>query len=399
MSQSAPAKSSAWYNKAETVLLAGSIGGSVAAVVLQQITFAAVTSIQLSLVVGIGSWNRKRFDEINQQNQSVITQLQQQILQGQQRLDQATQTTQQLPSYKEIVDLQHHLERLEADHQKRVSQLYGDLRNQESQQTQLRNELTSLYQALQSSPYKDVDLLQDRIHNLKAHFELKIRDLEKQFNRFSQPLLAQLEDQVSRTEQNIVYLLKSAAEKKEFEKLFAEECQNWKEEFQKLSEKLSNLDCLVGFSPEDMRRDIQILLNEIQEIEVQLKKISKASREENSDQLAQRFTHVQSRLDFLAENVNIENKELHASIILLNENGDEYLKLIEENHSCISEKLSKLEKRIAGVEAVIKTPTYTCDWCGSICHLVYMGGLYDNCKFCSKGCRDSHRIEQERNNY
>src|SRR6478672_8159695 len=108
MPQSAPSKTSAWCNTAETVLIAGSIGSSVAAVVLQQVTFAAITSIQLSFVVGLGSWNRKRFDEINQQNQAVITQLQQQFLQGKQSFEQVSQATQQLPTYKEIGDLQHH---------------------------------------------------------------------------------------------------------------------------------------------------------------------------------------------------------------------------------------------------------------------------------------------------
>jgi len=76
MPQSAPSRNSAWCNRAETVLIAGSIGSSVAAVVLQQVTFAAITSIQLSFVVGLNSWSRKRFDEVNQQNQSAITQLQ-----------------------------------------------------------------------------------------------------------------------------------------------------------------------------------------------------------------------------------------------------------------------------------------------------------------------------------
>jgi flagellar biosynthesis chaperone FliJ len=198
MPQSAPSKTSAWCNTAETVLIAGSIGSSVAAVVLQQVTFAAITSIQLSFVVGLGSWNRKRFDEINQQNQAVITQLQQQILQGRQSFEQIEQTIRQLPTYKEE-DPQHRLEQLGIDYQKQIDQLHGEVRNQEGQLKQFIKNLTSLQQSLQSASSIDIDHFQDRIHDLKVYFESKVRTLDED----NQSLVDQVNNRLVQIEETI----------------------------------------------------------------------------------------------------------------------------------------------------------------------------------------------------
>jgi len=67
------------FGATEVLLIASSIGGSIASIVFQQVAFAAITSIPLSLAVSFNSYNRKRLDEANQQ-QGRIIQVEQQFL-------------------------------------------------------------------------------------------------------------------------------------------------------------------------------------------------------------------------------------------------------------------------------------------------------------------------------
>nr|WP_290222318.1 hypothetical protein [Trichocoleus desertorum] len=399
MPQSAPSKNSAWCNRAETVLIAGSIGSSVAAVVLQQVTFAAITSIQLSFVVGLNSWSRKRFDEVNQQNQAAITQLQQQLSQGQNSFAQIEQATRQLPTHEELGDLQHNLEQLEADHQKRIEQLHEELRNQEWQLSQSRNELTSLHQTLKSTLPVDMDSFQNRIHDLKAHFESKARDLEKQFNH--QPLLIQLEGQVSKAEQNIIYLLKLTADQKNFKGFFSDEYQNWQKQFQELSEKVSRLSLLEKFNPEDVRSDIQILLEEIQELEALIKKPLEVDGELALNDLREQITQLQKMISSVEQKVEKMNKDCQKSISFSNKGENElkkYSKALEENGLKLAEKICMLENRIIKIEKTIispppPSPLYTCDRCGKASHSMLIGGPFNNSRYCSLGCMRSDRTD------
>ena len=381
MPQSAPSRNSAWCNRAETVLIAGSIGSSVAAVVLQQVTFAAITSIQLSFVVGLNSWSRKRFDEVSQQNQSAITQLQQQLSQGQNPLNQIEQTIRQLPNYKKLEDLQHHLEQLEIDHQKRIDQLYEELRKQEDQLSQSARNLTSLEQSMQSISRIDIDSLQHGVHNLKDRFEIEFRASEN-----NQSLIAELKNRLLTIEQDIDKSVSAPSDYDGFKEILTR-LQNVEGQSQSLNEQVSRLSFLKDFNPSDVQASLRILLEEIASLDVQINrpiedsgKIYLVDLEAKISQLRETIDSLRTEMDS-NEGIRIEIREVSGSL--------------KTSTSELSKRISKLEKLI------IPTPSTQplCEWCGSICHSVYIGGLYDNCKFCSKGCRDSHRIEQERNNY
>jgi hypothetical protein len=76
-----------WFDTTEALLVVSSIGGSVAAIVFQQVTFAAITSIPLSLVVSLNSYNRRRLDEVTQQHQVSVVQLEQKFSNNQDFFD------------------------------------------------------------------------------------------------------------------------------------------------------------------------------------------------------------------------------------------------------------------------------------------------------------------------
>lgn len=342
---------------------------------------------------------------MNQQNQAVITQLQQQFLQG---------AKQQLPTHKEIGDLQHHLERLEADYQKHISQLHEDLRNHESQHTQLRNELTSVRQTLQSIPRVDIDLLQDRIHNLQAHFEIKFRTLEENFNQSS---IDQLENRISRLEQTIAELSKTAFIKNIFD--------SYSQDLEKQLENLSVFKSSFpdSFDPVVLGRDVRVLLNRTKELEdklqeynVELKTILAEATVTNhvtahSDGLLS-FDFVQSEVDELDR----RNKNLFNEVELLKENISSHSKSvshrIQKNQIEVKAWLSQLEKEIQKIrydvnrvssiskkdnlEKKSQDDEPICYRCGKVCESVIKGKVLDYV-FCSRGCSDLYQrlIETE----
>jgi len=83
-------KNPSWFGSAESLLVISSIGGSVASLVFQQVTFAAATSLSLSLAVSLNSFNNRRhWDEVSQQRQAVVSQLEQQYSKEREFLNQA----------------------------------------------------------------------------------------------------------------------------------------------------------------------------------------------------------------------------------------------------------------------------------------------------------------------
>ncbi|MBW4488883.1 MAG: hypothetical protein KME12_13940 [Trichocoleus desertorum ATA4-8-CV12] len=417
MPQSAPSRNSAWCNRAEALLIAGSIGSSVAAVVLQQVTFAAITSIQLSFVVGLNSWSRKRFDEVNQQNQTVITQLQQQLLQGQNSFNQIEQVTRQLPTYKEIGDLQHHLERLETDNQKRINQLHEDLEKQEDQFNQLRKELSSLQQAPQSIPFVDVDSFQNEIHNLKSRFELKFRELKGT----NHSLVDQVENRVAQVEKTVNKLLEIA----DSTTLFSAQIQGFRKEIAGINVTASKLSFLSEFDPETLHADVQGLSvnlqkleSRIHEMEINLKKISLINTEvENRTPQTQElfdFDFIQSEIDEL----DGRNQKLYLQISTLTNQLESY-------SSSITHRFQKSEiestARFGTLEAEIKRiyvyidsrinknipnpPGLTqpntaaksvCAWCGKVCNSFVKGRVVEGYIFCSTSCRKVYEDTEDK---
>jgi len=68
-----------WVSITEVLLIVSSLGTSVAAVILQQSLLATLASVQLSLAVGLNSWEKNRLSQAYQESQASIIRLEQQL--------------------------------------------------------------------------------------------------------------------------------------------------------------------------------------------------------------------------------------------------------------------------------------------------------------------------------
>ncbi len=68
-----------WFSITEVLLIVSSLGSSVAAVILQQPLLATLTSVPLSLALGINSWEKNRLSQAYQQSQAKIIRLEEQL--------------------------------------------------------------------------------------------------------------------------------------------------------------------------------------------------------------------------------------------------------------------------------------------------------------------------------
>jgi len=234
---------------------------------------------------------------------------------------------------------------------------------------------------MQSISRIDIDSLQHGVHNLKDRFEIEFRASEN-----NQSLIAELKNRLLTIEQDIDKSVSAPSDYDGFKEILTR-LQNVEGQSQSLNEQVSRLSFLKDFNPSDVQASLRILLEEIASLDVQINrpiedsgKIYLVDLEAKISQLRETIDSLRTEMDS-NEGIRIEIREVSGSL--------------KTSTSELSKRISKLEKLI------IPTPSTQplCEWCGSICHSVYIGGLYDNCKFCSKGCRDSHRIEQERNNY
>ncbi len=430
-------KNATWLQTTETVLLAGSIGSSVASVVLQQVTFAAITSVQLSLVLGLNSWNRKRWDDLNQQNQSAIAQIQQQLLKDQSSVHQIEATirqlpthqdittlqqlsesaiaqiqqqllkanTRQLPTYQDIATLQQQLEQLKTDHQKRLNQLSEARSDREiqfeqaaiekveisvnkklSQLTQeiqeqkvlarhTSQELSVLQQAATLNTSEDIELIQNRIHDLRAYIQTNLEKLEVRVQESSQNWVkSQISSQI---EPFLSQLKNLPSEYASFEKRLLENQQTYNNQLQQISNQFVKLSSLQDFNPDDIRHDIQILLEELGKLEDKINSgFSESASQKVSVALEEYITQSHTSLKSDLQKTDIEI--------------DRIFKLIED----LDHKFQEIQK---GILERSNKPTTPCEHCGRICNPIFVGGLYDNYNFCSKECRKTWTTNRERN--
>ncbi len=78
--QTASAKvSHRWLGITEVLLIASSLGSSVAAVILQQSLLATLASVPLSLALGLNSWEKNRISQAYQESQASLIRLEQQL--------------------------------------------------------------------------------------------------------------------------------------------------------------------------------------------------------------------------------------------------------------------------------------------------------------------------------
>jgi hypothetical protein len=96
-----------WFANTEILLVASSIGSSVAAIIFQQVAFAAITSIPLSLAISLNSHNRRRVEEVDRQHKASVTHLEQKFSDKQEFTDKVLYS---LPTRSEVSDLEKRLE-------------------------------------------------------------------------------------------------------------------------------------------------------------------------------------------------------------------------------------------------------------------------------------------------
>lgn len=435
-------KNATWLKTTETVLLAGSIGTSVASVVLQQVTFAAITSVQLSLVFGLNSLNRKRFDDLNEQNQNAIAQIQQQ-LKEQKLFAQIEANIRQLPTYQDIATLQQQLEQLKTDHpkqlsqqnqdiatlqrqleqlkldhpkcfnqlnqdiatlqrqleqlktdhQKRLNQLNEDINNQEHQFNQIHIGLTSLRQKVDSVSPTNTEDLQNRIHELKAYFEIKIRRLETNIDQLT---ASGVESRLDKLEKS-TNRLKVITSPENTRKLFNEHSQDIYQGLKESRNQISSLNDSVSLKTRELFAKAQDLENQIEKLQTASPHQEGKPQQSNelNDQMKDLIELLQLEIDDLDERQkNLGNRlELHSSNVT---------QRFQKADIDLDVKFNELQEEIHKLRSIIlpppPPPQTVCDWCRGICTSIFVGGPYNNSQFCSKGCMQSYTKDWERNN-
>lgn len=206
-----------FFAKTEILLVASSIGSSVAAIIFQQVAFAAVTSIPLSLAISLNSSNRKRLESVEQQHKASIIQLEQ----NSDKQEFISKVLYSLPTHAELADID---ARLEAYKSGLAEQLYT--LNEQQSNTHLELQQINNYHTNAADLQQRLCVLENllQLHSpAHLHTELqenqvsiegKIRKLEQQFNNLSisdlQHQLLQLQDlvnnlQLSSTESTELY--------------------------------------------------------------------------------------------------------------------------------------------------------------------------------------------------
>jgi chromosome segregation ATPase len=455
-------KNAVWLNTTETILLVGSVGTSVASVVLQQVTFAAITSVQLSLVLGLNSLNRKRFDDLNQQNQNAIAQIHQQLKEHK-PFNQIESTIRQLPNYQDIATLQQQLEQLKTDHPKQLSQqnqdittlqrqleqlkldhpkrfnqlnqdiatlqqqleqlktdhqkwlnqLNEDINNQEHQFNQIHTGLNSLRQNADLTSRANTEALQNRIHELKADFEIKIRELEINSDR---PTVFELKTRLNELEKSI-HQLKLLANSENFKNLFNDHNKDIHQDFKKFRDQILHLDSSISSKVQGLSTKAQELENQIEKLQTAFLYQEGKPQQSNelNDQMKDLIELLQLEIDDLDERQKKLGNQLesHSSNVTqrfqkadidLNVNFNELQEEIHKLRCYIDEIISQKPPQPPGIpnpsipaETPI-SPQTVCDWCHGICTSIFVGGPYNNSQFCSKGCMQSYTKDWERNN-
>lgn len=195
------------FAKTEVLLVVSSIGSSIAAIIFQQVAFAAITSIPLSLAISLNSSHRKRLESVEQQHKASIIQLEQ----NSNKQESINEILYSLPTRAELANIE---SRLEA-YNSAFAEQYTLTKQQNN--TDLELEQINNYHSIadvQQRLYVLENLIQ--LHNpTHQHTELqenivsieaKIRKLEQQFNNLPisdlQHQLLQLQELVNKLQLN-----------------------------------------------------------------------------------------------------------------------------------------------------------------------------------------------------
>lgn len=351
-------KNATLLNATETVLLVSSIGSSVASVVLQQVTLAAFTSVQLSLVLGLNSLNRRRLDDLNQRNESAIAQIQQQFLKEQSSVRQIEEETQKLPTHQDIATLQQQIEQVKDSFQKQLNPLSEAVEAKSNLLNRLNEELASFKESVNPVPLAEIEILKTRVDNCTSQLETTLKQLEAQFEQS----LLQAESRLS--EKNEPFLRQLSMLRTQYEQLkgiASEQKQIPQKTLQELSDQIAELTFLKEFNPEDLQNNFQNLSEKVEKLGESIKQLLASDTQPEKfielEKLSQSHQDLKNR---------IKNTEIEATKAV---NMFRYL----------DTRLKKLEKE--------PTNSITCDWCGEPCNSPIKGGLVLNQNFCSNNCK------------
>lgn len=173
-----------WFAQTEVLLVASSIGSSVAAIIFQQVAFAAITSIPLSLAISLNSSNRKRLATIEQQHKASIIHLEQKLSDKQKFVSEVVYS---LPTHADLADLESRLETYKSTFNEQLYTLNEQQSNIHLKLQQINNyysiadvqqRLCVLENLLQLHNPAHLHTLQENIVSIEA----KIQKLEQQFN-------------------------------------------------------------------------------------------------------------------------------------------------------------------------------------------------------------------------
>ena len=333
-----------YFNKIkslESLLLVSSIGGSVASIISQQVAFAAITSIPLSLAVGFNSYNRKRLDEVNQRHQVSLIQLEQKFSTNREFFDQVLCS---LPTYSALTDIENRLEARNTAFTEKINTLseqqasthlkLQQIDNWRNEATDVQQQLSILESLLQS--YSSAHLngnLQQAIVTVEEKFE----NLEWQFNNLP---ICNLQQQLLQVQQLFDKLQESSTESTQIYKCLLGEIQSVSKQVQTLTSKTEELSLTD--------RELQMLLAHIQERIIDCEaglNTSQSVKFYSVEQVQQLFNDLQISIVNKSTDINqVFTQEVHSlrqEIQALSNSISEKIESLQvesQNHQCYLEK-------------------------------------------------------------
>lgn len=408
-----------WFAKTEVLLVASSIGSSVAAIIFQQVAFAAITSIPLSLAISLNSSNRKRLETIEQQHQASIIQLEQKFSDKQKSVSEVIYS---LPTQAELADLE---TRLEAYKSTYAIQLYTLNEKQSNTHLKLQEfnnshtiadvqqRLCVLENLLQLHNPAHLHTLQENIVSIEA----KIRKLEQQFNNLP---IFNLQHQLLHIQELVNNLQRNSREFTQSHKCLLGEIQSISQQVQSVNSKTqelslahteiqSQLKSLEAPNLDKIEHEIKFLYAFVEtEFQAFVERVEgkivddtqlKQHLAEQVQSLCQQIQSVSSsvserikklQVELQSHHIFVEKSEskIYANIYEVTDwyrkLENELQKLVEKNGAITSNQVEQSEAKVSN------NNQFMCDWCHDYCkNDPIVGGYSSNYKFCRRSCKNN----------
>lgn len=412
-----------WFAKTEILLVASSIGSSVAAIIFQQVAFAAITSIPLSLAISLNSSNRKRLESVEQQHKASIIQLEQNFYDKQKFINEVVYS---LPTRADLTDIE---SRFEAYNCAFAEQIYT-LNNQQS---------NTHIELQQINNYHSIADLQQRICVLESLLQLhnpahlrtelqenlvsiegKIGKLEQQFNNSP---ISDLQHQFLQVQALVNKLQLSSTESTELYKCLVGKFQSLSQQVQSVNSKtqelslahteiqsqlnalaapnLDKIDDEIKFLYAFVDREFQAFVDRVEgkiidstELKQHLVEEVQSLRQQIqavSSSVSERITNIQVELQNHQISVEKSESKMYADIYELT---DWYRKLENELQKQYKKISSNKSIKTENPETQVFTPKtikYECAYCNqNYQNKSIQGGHFLSYNFCSHSCKNEY---------